>query len=695
LKKIGIVTGKTSSAALRREGVTILSDSRSWRKRVIGGFRYAGDCTLGFTDLRLTTDNFSVLTVSKISKSFGGRVLFADASMQVNRGDRIGLIGPNGAGKSTLFNILLGHDQPDEGGLVLQRGMKVGFLPQQSEQVGEEAVLEVACGSEGRAAKTSKDGASTNGSDWPELANPTAEDYQLEAKAKRILKGLSFRETDFPRQAKTLSGGWIMRAHLARLLVLEPDLLLLDEPTNHLDLESLVWLQSYLQGYQGALVIVSHDRSFLNALAEMIVEIDRERLVQYRGNFDSYLQQKRARQEQYEAAYKNQQREIKKLQTFIDRFGAKNTKASQAQSKRKQIARMEKIEAPHRARKQISFRFPQPPRSGLKALELKGVHHAYEKNIVYRGVDYVVERGQRTVLVGPNGAGKSTLLKLLGGVLPLQQGTRETGHNVLVGYYSQHRVEMLNFQRSVLEEAVDGIEHLPEQTVRTVLGAFLFSGDDVFKPVSVLSGGEKSRLALAKLLLNPPNVLLMDEPTTHLDMESIEALIGALQQFEGTLIFISHDVYFIKLMATSVLHIRNGLLTYYPGDYDYYIEKTAALSDRAGLVAGDNLPQQSSESKSFRRTKEQKRSEATERQMRSLAHKELQAKLNAIEDRIFQLEERQKELASALELPQVYEDSARAREASMELAAIGRELQTLIPEWEQLAIGKAVKDVSV
>lgn len=615
--------------------------------------------------------------------------------MQVNRGDRIGLIGPNGAGKSTLFNILLGHDQPDEGGLVLQRGMKVGFLPQQSEQVGEEAVLEVACGSEGRAAKTSKDGASTNGSDWPELANPTAEDYQLEAKAKRILRGLSFRETDFPRQAKTLSGGWIMRAHLARLLVLEPDLLLLDEPTNHLDLESLVWLQSYLQGYQGALVIVSHDRSFLNALAEMIVEIDRERLVQYRGNFDSYLQQKRARQEQYEAAYKNQQREIKKLQTFIDRFGAKNTKASQAQSKRKQIARMEKIEAPHRARKQISFRFPQPPRSGLKALELKGVHHAYEKNIVYRGVDYVVERGQRTVLVGPNGAGKSTLLKLLGGVLPLQQGTRETGHNVLVGYYSQHRVEMLNFQRSVLEEAVDGIEHLPEQTVRTVLGAFLFSGDDVFKPVSVLSGGEKSRLALAKLLLNPPNVLLMDEPTTHLDMESIEALIGALQQFEGTLIFISHDVYFIKLMATSVLHIRNGLLTYYPGDYDYYIEKTAALSDRAGLVAGDNLPQQSSESKSFRRTKEQKRSEATERQMRSLAHKELQAKLNAIEDRIFQLEERQKELASALELPQVYEDSARAREASMELAAIGRELQTLIPEWEQLAIGKAVKDVSV
>ena len=615
--------------------------------------------------------------------------------MQVNRGDRIGLIGPNGAGKSTLFNILLGHDQPDEGGLVLQRGMKVGFLPQQSEQVGEEAVLEVACGSEGRAAKTSKDGASTNGSDWPELANPTAEDYQLEAKAKRILRGLSFRETDFPRQAKTLSGGWIMRAHLARLLVLEPDLLLLDEPTNHLDLESLVWLQSYLQGYQGALVIVSHDRSFLNALAEMIVEIDRERLVQYRGNFDSYLQQKRARQEQYEAAYKNQQREIKKLQTFIDRFGAKNTKASQAQSKRKQIARMEKIEAPHRARKQISFRFPQPPRSGLNALELKGVHHAYKKNIVYRGVDYVVERGQRTVLVGPNGAGKSTLLKLLGGVLPLQQGTRETGHNVLVGYYSQHRVEMLNFQRSVLEEAVDGIEHLPEQTVRTVLGAFLFSGDDVFKPVSVLSGGEKSRLALAKLLLNPPNVLLMDEPTTHLDMESIEALIGALQQFEGTLIFISHDVYFIKLMATSVLHIRNGLLTYYPGDYDYYIEKTAALSDRAGLVAGDNLPQQSSESKSFRRTKEQKRSEATERQMRSLAHKELQAKLNAIEDRIFQLEERQKELASALELPQVYEDSARAREASMELAAIGRELQTLIPEWEQLAIGKAVKDVSV
>ena len=339
-----------------------------------------------------------MLTVSRLSKSFGGRILFEDAALQVNRGDRIALIGPNGAGKTTLFSILLGLDEADTGEVALQRGLKVGYLPQESAPVNDETVLEVATG-------LLRDPASEDQDLSPHEDSFSSDLQQVEAKAKRILRGLGFRETDYTRQAKTMSGGWIMRAHLGRLLVMEPDLLLLDEPTNHLDLESLVWLQSYLSAYSGAILLISHDRSFLNALADRMVEIDQRKLISYRGNYDEYLTQKAARQEQHLAAYKNQQREINRLQTFIDRFGAKNTKASQAQSKRKQIERMDKIEAPDSAGRRVAFQFPQPERSGRKVLELKGVDHAYGKNVVYQGLDYTVERNQRTVLVGPNGAG--------------------------------------------------------------------------------------------------------------------------------------------------------------------------------------------------------------------------------------------------------------------------------------------------
>jgi ATP-binding cassette subfamily F protein 3 len=481
-----------------------------------------------------------------------------------------------------------------------------------------------------------------------------------------------------------MSGGWIMRAHLARLLVMEPELLLLDEPTNHLDLESLVWLQSYLRSYTGAILLTSHDRSFLNALAEQIVDIDQRKLLCYRGNYDSYVTQRAARQEQLVAAYKNQQRDIKRLQVFIDRFGAKNTKASQAQSKRKQIDRMEKIEMPDLTAPRVAFQFPQPQRSGRKVIELIGIHHAYGQNAVYRGIDYTVERSQRTVLVGPNGAGKSTLLKLLGGVLPIQVGSRELGHNVQVGYGSQHRVDMLNLDRSLLEEAKDCGQQVPEQTVRTILGAFLFRGDDVFKPVGVLSGGEKSRLVLAKLLLNPPNFLVLDEPTTHLDMASIEALIQALKQYEGTLLFISHDVYFIKSIATSVLHIRGGALTFYPGNYDYYLEKTEAESEQAGLVAGEKSLDIGRVPGSASRNREQKRLEADARQVRSRARKDIERELSAIEERILGLECRQKELATSLEQPEVHEDCARALQVTKELKSVTEELHSLSPEWERL-----------
>src|ERR1700738_980784 len=543
-----------------------------------------------------------MLTVSQLSKSFSGRLLFDEVSLQVNRGDRIGLVGPNGAGKSTLFSLILGETSPDSGQITLEKSATIGFLPQETAAAGDETVLELALATTPElvhAQKVIKQHESGNGSDDAEYHRALHVfdehgGWQLEPKAKRVLAGLAFRETDFDRPASALSGGWIMRAHLARLLVMEPDLLLLDEPTNHLDLESLQWFQEYLKSYPGGIVMISHDREFLNQLVGSIVEIAHSKLIRYRGNWVTYVEQKAAREEQQLAAYKNQQKEIASLQLFADRFRAKASKASQAQSKLKQIDRMEKIAAPVARGKTIKFHFPQPVRSGLRVITLKDVDHAYGDVVVYRGMQYHAERGQRTVLVGPNGAGKSTLLKLLGGVLPVQHGARELGHNARGGYFSQNRIDVLNPKHTVLESARDMSNPVSEQTARTVLGSFLFRGDDVFKTVAVLSGGEKSRLALVKLLLDPPNLLLMDEPTTHLDVGSIDALIGALKQYHGTLIFISHDVHFIRAIAPSVLHIATGpagtggRLTFYPGDYDYYLDKSKAASARTALTAGSS-----------------------------------------------------------------------------------------------------------
>src|SRR5712671_6928309 len=542
-----------------------------------------------------------MLTLAGITKAYGDRVLFADVTLQVNREDRIGLVGPNGAGKTTLFSIILGEEPADEGKVFSERGVTIGYLPQESAAAGDETVVELATAVTPEFTKFRRILKAWEADHPVEAVHP--EDvhddvhdrfnelggYRLEAKAKQILAGLSFREKDFERPASEMSGGWVMRAHLARLLTQEPDLLLLDEPTNHLDLEALLWFQGYLKAYPGAILVISHDREFLNQLVGSIVEIRQSKLMRYRGNYDDYLLQREAAETQLLAAYKNQQREIGRMMEFVNRFRAKNTKASQAQSKLKQIDRMDKIEAPTGEDRKLDFNFPQPQRSGLKVIKLEGIHQAYGSNVVYRGMDFQAERGERTVLVGPNGAGKSTLLKILAGVLTPQAGERTLGHNVKAGYYSQYRVDMLNPSHTVLDEAFDTPQRITEQFVRTLLGCFLFRGDDVFKQVSVLSGGEKSRLALVKLLLDPPNLLLMDEPTTHLDMSSIDALAYALDQFEGTLIFISHDVYFIRALANRVVHVNAGQLTHYPGGYQYYLDKTKALSERAALTsAGGN-----------------------------------------------------------------------------------------------------------
>ena len=649
-----------------------------------------------------------MLTVSQLSKSFSGRILFDDVSLQVNRGDRIGLVGPNGAGKSTLFSLILGEASPDTGQITIEKSATIGFLPQETAAAKDETVLELALATTpelSEAQKVIKQHELGSGSDdgaYHRALHIFDEHggWQLEPKAKRVLAGLAFCESDFDRTAHAMSGGWIMRAHLARLLVMEPDLLLLDEPTNHLDLESLQWFQEFLRNYPGAIVMISHDREFLNQLVGSIVEIANAKLVRYRGNWDNYVEEKAAREMQQLSAYKNQQKEIASLQLFADRFRAKASKASQAQSKLKQIDRMEKIGAPTAPGKTIKFHFPQPSRSGLRAITLKDVNHAYGDLVVYRGLNFHAERGQRTVLVGPNGAGKSTLLKLLGGVLPVQHGTREPGHNVRVGYFSQNRIDVLNTKLTVLESALDAPNPVSEQTARTVLGSFLFRGDDVFKSVAVLSGGEKSRLALVKLLLDPPNLLLMDEPTTHLDIGSIDALIAALKQYHGTLIFISHDVHFIRAIATSVLHITvspaqtGSRLTSYPGNYQYYLDKSKAVSARTALTAGSspNNGQLTTENVArraggLREQKVQKRLQAEARTAIARKKREKEKHVHALEMKIAALEGQQRELVTALEDPAAYQPSGRAVALNRELSAVTDDLARLTKEWETATAG--------
>jgi ATP-binding cassette, subfamily F, member 3 len=533
-----------------------------------------------------------MLTIRALTKSFNNRVLFRGADLTLNYAERAALVGPNGAGKSTLFSLILKTDTADSGTVDRDEYTTLGYLPQECEAVADETALDVACGRAGDLAKLETilhghEKAGTTGD--PEYFEAQAkfealQHPEMEAKAKKMLRGLGFTEANWQRPARELSGGWMMRAHLAHLLALEPDLLLLDEPTNHLDLMSLLWFQQYLKHYPGAVLMISHDREFMDDIVETVFEIDESKLLHYTGNYSKYLDQKEANYDRAHKAWKNQQKEIEDMEEFIDRFRSVASKASQAQSRQKALDKITRLEKPNPPRKVFRFAFPQPPRSGQRVLSLEGIHQAYGENKIYTGLDLEIERGERTVLVGPNGAGKSTLLKILADELEFQKGNRRIGANLKMGYYSQHRSAQLDPELSVLEEVMRSCPELREDDARAVLGGFLFRRDDVFKKCKVLSGGEKSRLNLVKFLVDPPNLLLMDEPTTHLDIHSIEGLTGALERFEGTLVFISHDVRFIKTVATKVLHINMGKVTPYAGGYDYYLEKSGATDARAAVT---------------------------------------------------------------------------------------------------------------
>ena len=610
-----------------------------------------------------------MLTIANLSKSYGPRTLFAEVSLNIARTDRLGLVGANGAGKSTLFNIILGKDQPDEGLIEWERGANFGFLPQESAPAGDETILQIA---------------TSGGKLEPENDDDWDIDYTLEPRAKKILAGLGFRESDHEKVAKTFSGGWVMRAHLARLLVSEPTLLLLDEPTNHLDLEALLWFQDYLTRYPGGLVVISHDRAFLNALCTGTIELRAQRLHCYNGNYDDFIVERVARKDRQQAMFKNQQREIAHLQTFVDRFGAKASMASRAKSKEKQIARLEEvaIDEPEDDLKKIQFRFPQPPRSGLKVMKLEHVQQSYGEHVVYKDLNFECERGQRTVLVGPNGAGKSTLLKILAGVIPINGGVREEGGNVITGYFAQNRVDNLNPKLTVLENVMElrtTENGLTEQQARGMLGTFLFRKDDVNKRVSVLSGGEKSRLALVKLMINPPNFLLMDEPTTHLDIMSIDALIAALKTYEGTLYFVSHDVHFIREIAKTVLHVHSGRLTQYAGDYAYYLEKSKSGNERAALTAGftDARPKQEEAAKVEKPKAPAKPSASDIRKLKT--------EVTKCEQQVADLEAKQAQLTAELADPATYTGGANLPQLNARLRDTINALQTATAAWEQAA----------
>ena len=543
-----------------------------------------------------------MLTIHKLSKTLGGRTLFRDADLTINWGERVALVGPNGAGKSTLFKMILGTEEIDTGTVERDEYAITGSLAQEAGDPGDETVLEIAMGVNPEMVdylRTMREHEKKGSIDSKEYAH--AQDqfnlhngYQLEPKAKKILAGLGYKEADFHRPASEYSGGWVMRAYLARLLVMEPDLLMLDEHTNHLDLLSLLWFQLYLSNYPGAIFMISHDRDFMDAIVETVIEIDPDaaELIAYTGNYSSYLEQREARYEQKVQAYRNQQKEIAGHQEFIDRFRQVGSKASQVQSRIKFLEKLEKVEKPRAPRKPFKFAFPQPARSNQKVIDLEKCDFSYANDkVIYKGLDLTIERGDKIVLVGPNGAGKSTLLKILSGQLQITGGKREVGYLTKMGYYSQHRSETLNEDNTVLEEVLASCPTLREEDARAILGSFLFRRADVEKRCGVLSSGEKSRLNLVKFLVDPPNLLLMDEPTTHLDILSIDSLVNALKAYEGTLVFISHDVHFIRHLAETTLHIArsaddtHSIMTRYTGGYDYFLEKSGLNDDRGAVTA--------------------------------------------------------------------------------------------------------------
>ena len=655
-----------------------------------------------------------MLAVDKVGIQFGGRTLFKDLSFTIRAKDRLSLAGPNGAGKSTLLKIIAGIETPDSGRIVKAKQVTVGYLPQEGVRhegttlftEAEKAFGDVLLLQE-QLAEVESELESLDPTNQAEAYSDTLEvfgDLQLrldhhdvsrmKPRIETILGGLGFSHADFDKPTETFSGGWQMRIALAKLLLQEPSVLLLDEPTNHLDIETVQWLEQWLRGYGGSIILISHDRSLLDNLTNLTVAFESGQVQQYAGNYSFYLAEREARREQLERAYKNQQREIEKTEQLIDRFRAKATKARMVQSRIKQLDKMERIEL-ETEESGIGFRFPQPERSGQTVLKLEEIGKAYGANQVLEGLDYEIERGERIAIVGVNGAGKSTFSRILAGTEPPTEGTRTVGHKVEVAYFSQNHADELDPTKTVLETIEHGASAAAaSMNLRTILGAFLFRGDDVFKSVGVLSGGERSRLALARMLLQPANCLILDEPTNHLDMQSQEVLQRALDDYTGTYVIVSHNRSFLDPIVTRVLEfIPHQPMRIFHGNVSDYLEKKEAeLAERSAretggpALSGTTSPTvKSANASSGNNRKEQRKREAEQRQAKSNALKPLKEKLEKTEGTIASLEEEKETLTAKLVDPAFFKSQPEeARTASERLHEAERELEAAYTAWSEL-----------
>jgi ATP-binding cassette subfamily F protein 3 len=645
-----------------------------------------------------------MITLNHVQKQFGSKVLFKDCSLQIGVRDRVGLIGPNGSGKTTLFRMILREESIDEGEMLIAKGVKIGYLPQEVIAIRGNSVLDEVLKS-ASGISSLQDRMKIFEEELSFIEDPKEQErlakeygklqerysllggYGLEAEAKRILQGLGFKENDFQRTTDELSGGWLMRIALAKILLQSPDLLLLDEPTNHLDLASLIWLEEFLINYPGAMVIVSHDRVFLNHLIDRIAEIDAQKINLYCGDYDHYLEESKNRGRILEATYKTQQRKIEQTERFIERFRAKNTKSSQVQSRIKMLEKLERIELP-KEKKEIRFRFPAPKRSGHKVIEVKNLHKSYGETVVYRGIELTLYRGDKVALVGPNGAGKSTLLKILAGVLDFEEGEVTLGKDVTRAYFAQHQFDILRPENTVFDEILSIATDESETELRTLLGTFLFTGDEIEKKVSVLSGGEKSRLILAKMLLKPANLLFLDEPTSHLDIPSRNVLEMALKQFQGTICLITHDRHLMNQMANKVIEIDQGVPKIYPGNYDDYLYKKEQIQEEEPQKGGGSMfASPSLQKKKFQsRTKEEKRKRAQEMDQIRRQLASLEKRFQEVEKSLHEATQTLDQLNQRLSDPNLYLNQKETYRTIETHKQIKEQVKELTRIWEFLAL---------